>query len=103
MQSSRILGNIMVERTGSSRRLLNKLARGAASAAIVATALSGVALAADDPGFLGSIKRHSIVGSTVPANGDQNPYAVVISPVTSGKLTQGHVVVDNFNDKNNLQ
>jgi hypothetical protein len=108
MQSSRILGNNMFDRTGSSRQRLNKLglstlARGAASAAILATALSGVALAADDPGFLGSIKRHSIVGSTVPTNGDQNPYAVVISPVTSGKLTQGHVVVDNFNDKNNLQ
>lgn len=75
--------------------------------AMVAGALSGtacgVALATDDAGYLGSIRRHSLVTSTVPANGDQNPYAVVVSPVTSGKLRQGEVMVDNFNDRNNLQ
>ncbi|MBE7158887.1 MAG: hypothetical protein INR62_10735 [Rhodospirillales bacterium] len=64
----------------------------------------GVAIAADEAvGVLGSIRRHSIITSTVPANGDQNPYAVVISPVTSGKLREGDVMIDNFNDRNNLQ
>ena len=39
----------------------------------------------------------------MPDNGDQNPYAIVVAPVTTGKLQQGDVLVDNFNDRNNLQ
>jgi hypothetical protein len=65
--------------------------------------LSGSAGAAEQKGFLETIKRHSIVTSTVPANGDQNPYAIVIAPVSSGKIQKDDVLVDNFNDKNNLQ
>jgi hypothetical protein len=39
------------------------------------------------------------VGSTVdPANGDQNPYGLVIAPATSGLITKGDLVVCNFND-----
>jgi hypothetical protein len=75
----------------------------AAAVGFVGLALSGSALGADEPGYLGSVRRHSLVTSTVPANGDQNPYAVVVAPVTSGKIRQGDVMVDNFNDKNNLQ
>ena len=41
--------------------------------------------------------------STVPANGDQNPYAIVVAPVSAGKIQKDDVLVDNFNDKNNLQ
>ncbi len=53
--------------------------------------------------FLGSLKSQHLVTSTVPANGDQNPYAMVISPVTAGSLQKGDLLVDNFNNKNNLQ
>ena len=59
--------------------------------------------AAEQKGFLETIKRHSIVTSTVPANGDQNPYAIILAPVSAGKIQKGDVLVDNFNDKNNLQ
>lgn len=41
--------------------------------------------------------------STVPANGDVNPYGVAVVPRSSGKLVQGHVLVSNFNNSNNLQ
>ncbi|MBZ5613727.1 MAG: hypothetical protein LAO23_06935 [Acidobacteriia bacterium] len=41
--------------------------------------------------------------STVPANGDVNPYGVAVVPRTSGKLVQGHVLVSNFNNGQNLQ
>lgn len=54
-------------------------------------------------GFLGGIKSEHLVTSTVPANGDQNPYAMVISPVTAGSLQKGDLLVDNFNNKGNLQ
>ncbi len=43
------------------------------------------------------------VASTVPANGDLNPYGVAIVPVSMGKLVQGHVLVSNFNNSANLQ
>ena len=54
-------------------------------------------------GFLSRIHHQKILGSTVPENGDQNPYAVIVAPVSAGKIAKGDVVIDNFNDKNNLQ
>jgi hypothetical protein len=39
------------------------------------------------------------IGSTVdPLNGDLNPYGLVIAPATSGLITQGDLVVCNFNN-----
>jgi hypothetical protein len=58
---------------------------------------------AEQKGLLETIKRHSLLTSTVPANGDQNPYAIVIAPVSAGKIQKDEVLVDNFNDRNNLQ
>jgi hypothetical protein len=43
------------------------------------------------------------VASTVPANGDLNPYGVAIVPTTTGTLTQGNILVSNFNNSSNLQ
>ncbi len=73
------------------------------SAALLAalTLAATPALAADS--FLSTVHRHTMLASTVPANGDQNPYAVVVVPVSSGKLHRGDVLVDNFNDRSNLQ
>jgi hypothetical protein len=42
-----------------------------------------------------------MVASTVPANGDQNPYGVAVVPQSSGRLVQGDVLVSNFNNKKN--
>lgn len=45
--------------------------------------------------------------STVPANGDQNPYGVAFVPrnfnAGSGPLHRGDILVSNFNNSNNLQ
>jgi hypothetical protein len=43
------------------------------------------------------------VASTVPANGDVNPYGVAVVPTSTGKLVQGHILVSNFNNSANLQ
>jgi len=43
------------------------------------------------------------VASTVPANGDVNPYGVAVVQHSSGKLVQGHVLISNFNSSANLQ
>ena len=56
-----------------------------------------------DQGILKSIHKHITLGSTIPDNGDQNPYAIIVAPVTSGNINKGDVLVDNFNDKSNLQ
>jgi hypothetical protein len=75
-----------------------------AALALAAPTLAISANAAAEPkGLLETIKRHSLLTSTVPANGDQNPYAIVIAPVSAGKIQKDEVLVDNFNDRNNLQ
>jgi hypothetical protein len=43
------------------------------------------------------------VASTVPANGDVNPYGIVVVPKTIGKLVKGDTIISNFNDKANVQ
>ncbi len=46
----------------------------------------------------------STLTSTVPENGDLNPYAAVVVPTpASGTIQKGDVLVDNFNDKSNAQ
>ena len=43
------------------------------------------------------------LASTVPANGDVNPYGVAVVPRSTGHLHRGNVLVSNFNDKANVQ
>ena len=45
----------------------------------------------------------SVVASTVPANGDVNPYGIARVPESSGMLVQGNILVSNFNNSANLQ
>jgi hypothetical protein len=54
-------------------------------------------------GFLGPFSMVCEEVSTVPANGDVNPYGVAVVPRTVGHLTKGDVLVSNFNNKKNLQ
>ena len=58
---------------------------------------------ADDPSFLSSLHHIATLGSTVPANGDVNPYGVAVVPVTTGALTANSVLISNFNNSANLQ
>jgi hypothetical protein len=53
--------------------------------------------------FLGELHGLTQVASTVPANGDVNPYGVAVVPASGGRLTAGDVLVSNFNDKANVQ
>jgi hypothetical protein len=50
-------------------------------------------------------KRNTIdpISSTVPANGDVNPYGLVRVPRSIGNLNEGHYLVSNFNASSNLQ
>ena len=74
--------------------------------AIFTSALVTLAVpaSADEPrGFLETVKKHATLTSTVPDNGDQNPYAIVVAPVSVGKIQKDDLLVDNFNDISNLQ
>jgi hypothetical protein len=74
------------------------------SATVAAVILAAAAPAAATPqGFLETIHRHVTLTSTVTDNGDLNPYAVVIAPVSAGKVQKDDVLVDNFNNVSNLQ
>lgn len=44
-----------------------------------------------------------ILSSTVPTNGDENPYGVARVPVTKGDLHAGSFLISNFNNSDNLQ
>ncbi len=54
-------------------------------------------------GYLEKIHRHVMLSTTIPDSGDQNPYAVIVVPVSSGTVQAGDVLITNFNDSSNLQ
>src|SRR5436190_6856462 len=58
---------------------------------------------ADDPSYLSTLHHVSPIASTVPGNGDINPYGVAVVPNTTGALVMNSVLVSNFNDAANLQ
>ncbi len=59
---------------------------------------------ADEPrGLLETIRHHVTLTSTVTDNGDLNPYAIVVAPISVGKIQKDDVLVDNFNNVSNLQ
>jgi predicted lipoprotein with Yx(FWY)xxD motif len=49
--------------------------------------------------FLTPLTTVSKVASTVPANGDVNPYGIVFVPTSVGKLQAGQMLISNFNAK----
>src|SRR5271169_3718144 len=71
---------------------------------VVAVATPTRSAWADAPqGLLETIHKHITRTSTVTDNGDLNPYAVVVAPVSAGKIQKDDVLIDNFNNLSNLQ
>jgi hypothetical protein len=71
-----------------------------ACAASLVAASAPFAQAEENPNHQSHI---SVVASTVPANGDVNPYGVARVPRSSGSLVKGNILVSNFNNAANLQ
>ncbi|HEX9035250.1 MAG TPA: hypothetical protein VF834_25695 [Streptosporangiaceae bacterium] len=90
-------------------RFKRKLALAAVgTAAVTGAGLLGTAAAwaspkHDHPSFIGRFHRTSLVASTVPGNGDVNPYGVAVVQRSEGRLRQGSILVSNFNNSKNLQ
>jgi len=70
---------------------------------VIMALLAGAAQAEEPHGLLDSVHRHVTLTSTIPDNGDLNPYAVIVAPVAAGKIQKDDVLVDNFNNISNLQ
>jgi len=80
------------------------LATAATAAVAVGAGLAMMAPASASPTpFIGSFTHLKNIASTVPANGDVNPYGVVVVQQSQGMLHRGDVLVSNFNNMNNLQ
>ena len=86
--------------------------RSAAAIAAIVTAVAGLlagsGIAAAAPAnhsnaFIGPLHQTKVISSTVPQNGDVNPYGVAVVPRSTGNLHRGDVLVSNFNDKTNAQ
>ena len=63
----------------------------------------GLSCTAFGQSFIGPLDTVSTVASTVPANGDVNPYGVVRVDRSVGRLVRGDILISNFNDSSNLQ
>src|SRR5580692_99112 len=75
---------------GANRRLI----------ACVIALIPMIALALASDAQAGTV---TTVASTIPSNGDLNPYGVARVPTTTGSLTKGNILVSNFNNSKNLQ
>lgn len=79
------------------------------AAGLVSTVFGGVVAGAaatrspDASPFLSSLSKPTQVASTVPANGDINPYGIAVVATSVGKLIAGDTLVSNFNDEANVQ
>jgi hypothetical protein len=79
--------------------------RGLGCALVTLSALIFVApaFAGDSHALLPPLKTVSVIASTVPGNGDVNPYGMAQVKRTTGNLRAGHILISNFNNNNNLQ
>src|SRR5258708_2285621 len=78
-------------------------AAGAITALGLAAAPAASAQPAWKPAYLSHFSTITTVASTVPHNGDVNPYGVFIVRHSTGRLRAGSVLVSNFNNKANQQ
>jgi hypothetical protein len=75
----------------------------ASVAALACLALLAASAGAFEQPFIGQFSTVTSIGSTVPANGDVNPYGIVVVPRGEGALVRGDLLISNFNDKANAQ
>ncbi len=85
-----------------TQRLTRAAAVTAGAAALAAFALAP-AQALTPASFIGGFSTTTTIASTVPANGDLNPYGVAVVGRSTGKLVKGNILVSNFNNSQNFQ
>jgi len=73
------------------------------AAAMAFPAAAGASSYYNPPSYLSHFSKVTNIASTVPANGDVNPYGITVVPQSTGKLVGGDTLVSNFNNSANLQ
>src|ERR1035437_8778689 len=73
-----------------------------ARAALVMAPAAGAQSMSAAP-FISHFHTTTTIASTVPGNGDVNPYGVAVIGQSTGDLHRGNVLVSNFNNSANLQ
>ena len=66
-------------------------------------ALAPAAQARTQAPFISGLHKITTIASTVPHNGDVNPYGVAVVQHGTGSLHKGSILVSNFNNVKNLQ
>ena len=72
-------------------------------ALLLTVGVTSVRAGDDDDAILKNLHKVRTITSTIPANGDVNPYGIVRVPRTTGRLTAGDILISNFNGSGNLQ
>jgi hypothetical protein len=85
------------------RRVLTTAAAAAVAVGAGLAMMAPASASASPPSFIGPFTHLKNIASTVPANGDVNPYGVAVVQRSQGMLQRGDVLVSNFNNFNNLQ
>jgi hypothetical protein len=87
--------------------VIHRLIATAATAAIAmgtGLAMMAPASAAQTPSpFISQFSKLKTIASTVPGNGDVNPYGITVVRQSRGNLHRGDILVSNFNNQANLQ
>ncbi|WP_148043333.1 hypothetical protein [Flexivirga caeni] len=91
-------------KTSTPQGLTGHQAKAFADKQISALDASAATVLRPKPGsYLAGKKTVTVLGSTTPANGDENPYAILPVTRTIGSERAGDVLVDNFNNRSNFQ
>jgi hypothetical protein len=69
----------------------------------ICTLISAAAAHDGDNSILDGLKHIKVLGTTVPGNGDVNPYGMAQVQYTVGNLRSGHILISNFNNSSNWQ
>src|ERR1700685_2744640 len=106
MSISRVLARMGLysRRPNRSGRRVSATVGIAGCLSIIALALPAAAGASGrgSDSYLSHFSQVTKVASTVPGNGDINPYGITVVPESMGKLVRGDTLVSNFNDSGNL-
>jgi hypothetical protein len=94
---------IRVRSRPRARQRPAKVALSLLASLLACLALSAGTASAFDHPFIGRFSTITSIGSTVPANGDVNPYGIVNVRKSVGSLVRGDLLISNFNSAENLQ
>jgi hypothetical protein len=87
----------------SIHRIIRTAAVALGAVAVAAFAIAPAAQAGSQSSFIGQFSKLKTIASTVPGNGDVNPYGVAVVPRSIGSEVKGNVLISNFNNSKNLQ